>query len=372
MTINGRELTMQVSMKPINLFNGDIQIYQSSSNRTKGPTLTVRLNMNRKPSYQVSIRGYLQLLKGKISVQAQYNIADEMVTEVSAKLFLFQVSLKQYCPYSPDLLSLASPIGCRVAATLQTSALQWIGRKVSDVLKQASDTATSFISELQRKFDSAKAALERARGVLTEKQRDLDRAKSKLQGPLDALNAAQRKVDSLCRIKTCKRHCVGCPGWDGCCTRVWGKCIGCPKWRGCCTHISDPICVGANALCRTARGVANLALEAAKAAYRVVFLPFEAAKFALEVAKTGLRAAQTPFYVANRVLEAGKATVRVGLDIAASIARSVFGQIIDIRSIGFNADFRDFANLKVDATAKVVLFRREYNLRYHSALTRAE
>jgi hypothetical protein len=145
---------------------------------------------------------------------------------------------------------------------------------------------------------------------------------------------------------------------------VWGKCIGCPKWRGCCTHISDPICVGANALCRTARGVANLALEAAKAAYRVVFLPFEAAKFALEVAKTGLRAAQTPFYVANRVLEAGKATVRVGLDIAASIARSVFGQIIDIRSIGFNADFRDFANLKVDAAANVILFGREYDFRF--------
>lgn len=93
-----------------------------------------------------------------------------------------------------------------MAATLQTSALQWIGRKVSDVLKQASNIETSFISPLQKKVDSAKAALEGAERLLREKKGNLDRAKRKVQDARDALYAAQIEVDRLCQIKTCGKH----------------------------------------------------------------------------------------------------------------------------------------------------------------------
>ena len=156
---------------------------------------------------------------------------------------------------------------------------------------------------------------------------------------------------------------MGCPGWDGCCKKVWGACVGCPTWRSCCTKVSDPVCVAANALCRGVRATAYVALEAAKAAYRLVLVPFEAAKLVLEAAKGALKLAQNTFDVAIAALEVGRKAIAAVADIIAKVAGWVFGTIVDVRSITFDADIRIFAKLRVDANASVIFFGKSYNFR---------
>ena len=108
---------------------------------------------------------------------------------------------------------------------------------------------------------------------------------------------------------------MGCPSWNSCCRRWWGRCIGCPGWNSCCWTTPDVICEAANAGCRVLRGIAYAALW---------------------VAEKLVRAATAALDVAKAILEGVKIAVKAGADAAAAIIRFTLGGLINIFLIEFD------------------------------------
>ena len=120
--------------------------------------------------------------------------------------------------------------------------------------------------------------------------------------------------------------------------------------------MSDPICSGANVLCRTVRSAANVALAGAKLAYDAVLSPFKVAELALEAAKVALRAAKLPFDAAKRALELGRQAMAVGLKAVELLAGFVLGEAVDVKSIKFEAGVDQLDLSSVSATVEVTFF----------------
>ena len=198
--VNGLSMSAEASIKPIEFSSGNVTVYKSQSDLTRGPALTVTVERNPTFSFQVSIRGYL-VLRDVFSTEAQIIFThSEVIAEMRVNISYYEVSLKLYGPYRSLLSYLAFR---RLAGSLETSSLQWIGRKLEDLIRQASKAATDFIAGLQRKFSSTAAALERAQELLTNRQQAVDSAKKRLEGPLNTLKAAQRNLEDLCQIRLC-------------------------------------------------------------------------------------------------------------------------------------------------------------------------
>jgi hypothetical protein len=351
---------IQGSLKPINLFNGVLEIYKQSSDSSRGPAITVEVHKPLKLK-EIAISGYLSLLRGALSAKAQISVTDkEVATELTAKLFVCRTNIKLHGEYASRL----SDVPFLVTASVHFTEFARIEEEVEGIIRSVADIATKFVEALQKGLEAVMDKLNKAQDFLTARQRDFDNAKRKLQGPLNTLNSAKRKVDGLCRIRSCKSTCVGCPTWNGCCRKRWGVCIPCVGWNGCCTKVSDPICTGANSVCRGLRATALLALETAKTAYRAVLLPFEAAKLALEAAKLSLETVKKSFEAAKRALEAAKKTMALGLDFAARLSG---GKLFNINSIEFERELIQLSST-VDATAVVVLFGGTHNLQIKLAL----
>jgi hypothetical protein len=350
---------VEASLSPLHVAGGLMGVYKSSSDRSKGPSLTIGLS-----SFRVSINGYVEILR-VLSTSVEFTVTDkEISAEVKTDMFLFQFSLRIFGTIGPSL----SDIDFGVEAAMETGGLQKIGEGVAGVLRTVADKATSFIESLQRKVNDAKAALDKAKRWLDDKKKIFDNAKRKFEGPERALDSAQRKVDGLCSISDCNTWCVGCPGWNGCCTKVWGVCVGCPTWQSCCAKVTDPICATANGLCFGLRAAAYLALELAKKAYTVVYLPFEAAKLALDAAKVAVDVVKIAFDAAYALLEAGKQTVKIGLNLAADIIEFVSSKIVDIKTIEFSASISALSRASVKARVVVVLFGGRHDLKLSLSL----
>ncbi|WAR28394.1 FBLN5-like protein [Mya arenaria] len=220
-----------------------------------------------------------------------------------------------------------------------TSAQDWLEDKKS-IFRKANS-----------KFDDAVRALDKAKDKLED-------AKKPFQDALNKLKNAQRKVDRLCRIKDCKKICVPGIKCKICHKRVWGVRIPypCCKFTSCMISLPDPICLGLNLLCRAARGIAYLALEAAKVFVRIPMLALDAAKVAvsaaqfivdksrvvldiaiaaLDLAKLGLEATKGILEGAKLALEAVKQVVKLGVAALNLIIKYGLESIIDVRNCGF-------------------------------------
>ena len=120
--------------------------------------------------------------------------------------------------------------------------------------------------------------------------------------------------------------------------------------------VPNPLCVAANVLCRIVRGVAYLALEAAKIFVRAPMLALDLAKGALsaaqfvvdkarvvleiakavfDLAKLGLEGAKGVLSVAKAALEAVKQVVKLGLAALNFVIQYGIQTIIDVRNCGF-------------------------------------
>jgi hypothetical protein len=367
--VNGQSLSAEASMEPIKFTNGSITVYKSRKDKTRGPAL--KITVERKPfvSVQVSIIGYI-VLRHVMSKEAQITFTQsEVISEVTVNISSFLVSLKLYGPYHALLSQISFR---RSAGSLEKISLKWIGGKLEELLRKLAKTATDFIAGLQRNLHSVKDAFQKGQKILSGKQRDVEAARRKLEGPLKKMKETQKEVENLCQIQNCSRSCLGCPGWNNCCEKVFRICVGCPIVLKCCTTVPNLKCVAKNTLCRTARVAAYAALEAAQVAYHAVLVPFDAAILALDKANKAVEAAKSLLDSAVNALETGKKAAAAGLELAANLAGRTVGEVIEVRSVDFDVDLRQLQKFRVEAGAVVILFGKEHDLRISFALNTKE
>ena len=143
---------------------------------------------------------------------------------------------------------------------------------------------------------------------------------------------------------------------------MWGNCVGCPKWNSCCTRVSDPVCEGANSLCRITRTAAYTSLSGARAAYNAAQAPLNAAKFALEQAKTTVQSTKGGFDAANQALKSGQNALSAGLKVITDFGNSVFSSAVEVKSIRFSASAEALLLSSVTATVDVSYFGKSDSL----------
>eukprot|EP00118_Oscarella_pearsei_P003468 m.14405 g.14405 ORF g.14405 m.14405 type:complete len:651 (+) comp25740_c0_seq1:1-1953(+) len=279
----------------------------------------------------------------------------EYIMEIRAPFFgIFQAYLRIHASYG----SLAST-SFAVHGELSTQWLSDLAKKVRDLIKKGADEATRKIADAQRKVDNAERPVKTAQ---------------------DKLRSAQNKVNSLCRTRSCSQNCVGCPGWNGCCWRVWGSCKGCPGWNSCCFRVPNPLCVAANVACKAVRGVAYVALWAAEKALNVARAPFVAARAFLEVVKQAVKlGAQAASWIISHALTGLISIKRIWFDVSVTAVKGgSFGGGIRVSFLkrspiqfSFSLSFRNpFAMIKALAERVWRIFsgrrRRDLGLRADS------
>eukprot|EP00118_Oscarella_pearsei_P017080 m.168240 g.168240 ORF g.168240 m.168240 type:complete len:1287 (+) comp38949_c0_seq2:709-4569(+) len=284
-------IKIDIEMSPLNLAGGLFKMYASKSEPNRGPYLKVDMSVL-PPKVDVKASGYVELFE-LVRVGGTLVINEkEYVMAVSGPFFsVFQANFRIHASFG-SLKNAAF----KVHGDLSTQWLEDLATKAKNLINRGAQEATKKISDAQATVNRAKAPL--------------DNAQNKLRG-------AQSKVNSLCKIKSCSSSCIGCPKWNGCCKKIWGKCIGCPGWNGCCTRITNPICAAGNLACKGLRGAAYLALK---------------------VAEKAIDVAKAPFNAAIAVLEGVKRAVKVGADAASWIARNTLTGLINIKLISFDID----------------------------------
>lgn len=251
-----------------------------------------------------------------------------------------------------------------------------------NAVKSIGDKATKRLTEAQNKLTSAQSGLTTAQDWLESKKsnirsansafdnavRALDRVKGKLEaakGPFRAavakLNQAQRKVDNLCRIETCSRICVPGIKCRICHKKIWfvNFPYPCCHFTSCMFSFPNPICVAKNLACRAIRGVAYLALEAAKLFVRAPMLALDVAKAAVSVAQVvvdksrvvldiaiaavdlaqlGLEGAKGVLELAKVTLEGVKQVMKLGFKIVDLILKYGLQSLIDVKNCSFDIE----------------------------------
>ncbi|XP_053378543.1 uncharacterized protein LOC128548152 [Mercenaria mercenaria] len=272
------------------------------------------------------------------------------------------------------------------------------------ITRKVADEANRRISSVQNAFSTAQRALTKAQDWLEEKKdvflsankafdkavQSLEHAKDKLEeakipfrNALNKLNEAKRKVDSLCKIRDCRRICVPGIKCRICWKKVWFVKIPypCCHFTSCMFSFPDPICVAFNLGCRAIRAAAYVALEAAKLFVRIPMLALDAAKHlvssaqfvvdksrvvldiasgALDLAQLGLEGAKGVLEGRKYALEAVKKVVGWGLKALDFIIEYGIQNIIDVRNCGFEMKVYDSTVFHVEC--EINLFRQGFKL----------
>ncbi|CAG2207561.1 unnamed protein product [Mytilus edulis] len=231
-----------------------------------------------------------------------------------------------------------------------------------DKLTSAQHSISKVQDELTRaqlKIRNYNSAFDAAVYSMNKAKRVLDEAKGPFEKAVEKLNKAQKHLDSLCKIKTCRKICM--PGikvrW---CKSGWLHIpYPCFRTTSCMFRLPNVACVIANVACRAVRAVAYVALEAVKLFVRVPMLAFDVAKSAvslaqfvvdksrvvlvfaegvLEVAKVGFETAKVVLEVAKAGIDAVKFIVGAALHVYDLIVKYGLQSLLDVRNCRFEVE----------------------------------
>ncbi|XP_064613092.1 uncharacterized protein LOC135476878 [Liolophura sinensis] len=240
--------------------------------------------------------------------------------------------------------------GNNVQASLGDAIRKFVNRladeavKRIDKAKEAVNVAKDKVTSAQRWLDEKKDDVDKANVFFDKGVEGLERAKQKVEaakGPfkkaLEKLKAAQKRVDRLCKIKTCSKICI--PGIKfKKCKVGWVK-IPCPRWTSCMIKIPNPLCVAANLACRALRGVAFLALEAAKLFVRAPMLALDIAKGLLSAAQVIVDKARIVLEVAKLALDGAKLLLEGVKGLLSAANATLEGVKFAVRAVSYAINF---------------------------------
>ncbi|WAR28412.1 SCUB1-like protein, partial [Mya arenaria] len=217
------------------------------------------------------------------------------------------------------------------------------------------------VTKAQRQLTAAEGWLQDKKSIFRNANSKFDDAVGFLDRAKDKLEDAQKTFQDTFR-----------PRFYFCHTCIFGVRFPypCCKVTTCMISFPDPICLRLNLLCRAARGIAYLALKAAKVFIRKPMLAFDTAKAAvsaaqftvdksmvvldiavdaLDLAEQGLEATKGTLEGAKLALESVKQVVKLGVAALNFIIEYGLESIIDVQNCGFEVtlSLNDKANFDV-------------------------
>lgn len=241
----------------------------------------------------------------------------------------------------------------REAEKRLTQANENINRFQTD-LTSAQKNIKSASEELDQKnllFDNAVKRLEAAK-------KSLEKAKEPFLEAKQQLSTAMEKVDRLCKLDDCSRHCSETIDASACKMDKKLK-TTCVKLKQCSTWLSKTGCIAKNAGCKVLRGLAYgalaiakafvhapmLALDAAKGAVSLAQILVDKSRFVLDVAKAfytgvslGIDLLKASLQLTYNLIETIKVSVKYVYKMFDAFISNVLQRFIDFKRCGFEVE----------------------------------
>ena len=197
-TINHRNVKMNIALSKLNIAGGLIQMYASRRDRSRGPFLKVFVTAIPRPKVDIHASVFASVLG--IQREAMLRITNtkyEFRTE-GRFLHLFRASLHITANYGN-----IKKAGFRVRGRLSSDFFAVIRSKIQNGLRSSSRAATRAIDSAKRSVNSKKVYFDRAIGKLRSAQNRVNRARHAFNRAMNKLRRWENKVRRLCSIRRC-------------------------------------------------------------------------------------------------------------------------------------------------------------------------
>lgn len=202
MTVNlPKGVNMNVSLSPLKIGRGILQMYASSSNRSRGPLLSINVESIPRRKVDISARGFVSVLG--IQAEAMLRITNKQYEYmiIGKLLHLFQARLHITAKYGN-----IKQAGFRVRGYLRNDLFAFIRNKIKKGLQSASKDAKQAIDNAKRKVNSKKVHFDNAVRKLENAKHKINKAKEAVNRAKHNLDHWQRKINHLCRTRHCGRR----------------------------------------------------------------------------------------------------------------------------------------------------------------------
>ena len=192
-----KSIRMNVSLPPLRIAGGLLEIYTSSTDRSRGPFLYVHVALL-PPKVDIHASGFVSVLG--IQAGAMLRITDTQYEfRIAGKfLHLFQASLHITANYG-DI----KQAGFRVRGHLKNDFFAVVHKKIQKGIQKFSQAATKAIDNAKQKVNSKKVVFDRAIRKLQSAQDTVNSAKGAFDSATNKLRSWEGNVHRLCTIKHC-------------------------------------------------------------------------------------------------------------------------------------------------------------------------
>ena len=191
-------LYVGVSLPPLRIAGGILQMYASSTDRSNGPFLTADVDILPTPNVDIQASGYLNVLG--ISLETSLIITNtQFIFEIEGKfLDLFEASLRISASYGN-----INSASFQVQGSFTNNLYSTLEDLISNGLDAAAEDATRAFDAVQRDLDNAQDTLDSATRVFEDAQDEVDKAQRAFDDAVDEVASLRRDVDGICSTRSC-------------------------------------------------------------------------------------------------------------------------------------------------------------------------
>ena len=199
-TINlPKTVKMNVSLPPLRIAGGLLQIYASSTDKSSGPFLFVHVTLL-PPKVDIHASGFASVLGIQAEIFLRINNTHYEFRITGKLLNLFQASLNITASYGN-----IKRAGFRVRGYLKNDFFAVVNQKIQKGIQKLSQTGTKAIDKAKQRFNNKKVIFDKAAKKLRSAQDTVKSARDKIDGAIKNLRSWEEKVRKLCTIKKCDK-----------------------------------------------------------------------------------------------------------------------------------------------------------------------
>ena len=187
-----------IALPPIRIGGQLLQMYASSSDRSRGPFLTADIDLLPTPSVNIYATGYLSVLG--ISVDTRMTITNTQYQfDIQGNMLgLFSANLHISASYGN-----INDASFRVRGSFTNNLYSVIESEIRNVLQGAADAASVAFNDAQAGLNSARDALNSANSELERGRADVRNAQAAFDNAGREVRDLRNRLDSVCSTRSC-------------------------------------------------------------------------------------------------------------------------------------------------------------------------
>ena len=187
-----------VALPPIHIGGELLQMFASSSDRSRGPFLTADIDLLPTPSVNIHATGYLSVLGISVDTTMKITNSQYMFDIQGSMLGLFTANLHIAASYGN-----INDATFRVRGSFTNNLYSVIENEIRSVLQGAANEASEAFNEAQSGLNNARDVLNNANSELERGQDEVRRAQAAFDTAVNEVANQRNRLDSVCSTRSC-------------------------------------------------------------------------------------------------------------------------------------------------------------------------